>query len=326
MHQKRILLSAALSVCLLLALLALQIPLYTASSVAEEPTVQTEANAQRRITRFLVMGCDKSKKLTDSIFVVTLDEDRREASILQIPRDTYAEYTTRDYKKLNGAKSALGEKGVKDFLSRALGVPIQYFFVLDLDILRNVVDSIGGVDVEIPQQMIYSDPIQGLEINLQEGYAHLDGSMAEQFVRYRAGYPNADLGRLDAQKSFLRAFAKKCRGLTLSQLLPLTANLIVGVQTDVGLCEAIRVVSLLKECNADNIPMETLAGQALQGSSGAWYYAVNREGALRQVNQYLLPNTPVGLERFDPEGVLDREDFIKFHAIYTAPEGELPLE
>ena len=292
---------------------------------AEEPSLDVDGGASARVIRFLVMGKDRLAGLTDTVFLVTLDEDARQARILQIPRDTYANYTERDYKKLNGALNALGESGVKRMLSRALGVPIDYFVILDLSCLSTIVDAIGGVEVDVPQDMTYSDPAQGLEIILKAGVNHLDGRAAEHFVRYRSGYINADLGRLDAQKLFLQAFAKQCQCMSASQLLRVTCLALTKIQTDIALPEAIRVVSLLRRCDTDDIPMATLAGQAVQGSSGAWYYAVNREGACAMVREYLLPSADYSEESFDPDRLFDRADREEFHQIYISPYGELPV-
>ena len=276
-----------------------------------------------RVTRFLVLGKDRSSGLTDSIFVVSIDETARRASILQIPRDTYANYTDKDYKKLNGALGALGENGVKQLLSRALGVRLDYFFILDLSCVRLIVDDIGGVDVEIEQDMTYSDPAQGLEIDLHRGIAHLDGRTAEHFIRYRAGYVNADLGRLDAQKRFLGAFATKSKSLSASQLFSIMCHSLTRVQTDIGLPDAIRVLSVLRECDTESIPMATLAGEAVQGNSGAWYYAVNRAGACRMAYEYLMVSEPMETFVFDPNRLFDRSDHREFHKIYTDPEDSL---
>ena len=287
--------------------------------------VDTDAKSADRITRFLILGCDRSTHLTDSILLVSVNETTKQARILQIPRDTYAEYTAQDYKKLNGAMNVLGEHGVKQFLSEVMGVTIDYFVVLKLQMFDKLVDAIGGVDIEIPQDMEYSDPAQNLRIHLKAGKAHLDGAMAEQFVRYRSGYVNADLGRLDAQKLFLSAFAKQCKSLTLPQLLQVAMLALTGLQTDIDLHAAIRIVGVLKECDTDSIPMATLAGQAVKGTSGAWYYAVNREGGCRMINAYLMPEFPLDLTEFDPNGVFDRERNSDFHKIYQASESELPI-
>ncbi len=305
------------------------VPTHAVHSNQKEAIEESNTEAVRIdadcMIRFLVMGVDRTASLCDSMFLVTLNENERNARILQIPRDTYAHYTEKDYRKLNGALNALGPVGTKTLLSRAMGVRIDYFVILDLSCLRAVVDAIGGVDVKVPQDMHYTDPDQDLVIHIPQGIHHLDGKSAEHFVRYRSGYVNADLGRLDAQKQFLQAFAKKCASMTGSQMLQVTCLALTRLQTDIGIAEAVRVVSLLRECDTDHIPMATLAGQAVQGSSGAWYYAVNRQGACRMVNEYLLPRTPLLEVEFDPDGLFDRTEHADFHNVYIAPEASLPL-
>ena len=295
---------------------------------AQEPT-DTEPTAglfqKERVTRILLLGCDRASGLADSILVVSINEDEKCASILQIPRDTYAEYTDRDYKKINGALSTFGESGIKDFFSSALGVPIHHFAVVKLDLFCKMVDAVGGVDIDVPQKMEYHDPAQDLHISLEAGRQHLDGKTAEHFVRYRAGYVNADLGRLDAQKLFLRAFAQRCRDLTPPDYFRLAGASLTGVQTDIGIADAVRLSKILRECDPDTVPMQTLAGQAVQGKSGAWYYVLNREGACRQINELTYPETPINLSDFDADGLFDRVQNPQFHKVYTAAEDALPF-
>lgn len=275
---------------------------------------------QDAITRFLILGRDRAAGLTDSMLIVTLDEARGTACVLQIPRDTYANYTDKSYKKLNGALRALGEKGIKEALSRALGVRLDFFIVMDLDFLCRAVDIVGGVDLEIPEDMTYCDPAQQLNIKLPHGMAHLNGRQAEEFVRYRSGYANADLGRLDAQKLFLRAFIQKCAGLSSRQLFLFTTAALTEIATDITPTRAFRLASCLSRLDTDEILMATLFGAAAQGTSGASYYVVNREGACSMVNDYLKPRVPLTLAEFDPNGFFDRAEHPDFHRIYSSPK------
>ena len=295
---------------------------------AQEP-IQTEPTIgfvqKDRVTRILLLGCDRASGLCDSILIVSINEDEKRASILQIPRDTYAEYTDRNYKKINGALSTFGESGIKDFFGDALGVTIHHFAVVKLDSFCKMVDAIGGVDIDVPQKMEYHDPAQDLHISLEAGRQHLNGKTAEHFVRYRSGYVNADLGRLDAQKLFLRAFAERCRELRAQEYFRLAGASLTSVQTDLGIAEAIRIGAILRECDPEEVPMQTLAGQALRGQSGAWYYVLNREGACRQINELTYPETPINLSDFDTKGLFDRIQNPQFHNVYTAAEASLPL-
>lgn len=282
---------------------------------------QAEPVGQKnRVTRILVLGCDRAASLTDSILVLSVESPSGAVRVLQIPRDTYAAYTEQDYKKLNGAYTALGLDGVKKLLSGALGVSIDYAVVLNLDCVSELVNAVGGVDVEVPQRMQYSDPSQGLFIDLEPGMQHLNGTQAEHFLRFRSGYANADLGRMDAQKRFLQAYFAKCQSVGATGLLQILWAILPHMQTDLPIQDAIRLVHLLPQSELTDIPMETAPGEAVQGSSGAWYYSLNRAGMIRVVNEYLLPGTPVTDETFDPDRLFDRADLPEFHRIYTGQE------
>ncbi len=309
-------------------LLALLLSATVAFVGAEEPTKTEQAASllqKDRVTRILLLGCDRASGLSDSMLVVSINESEGRVSVLQIPRDTYAEYTTRDYKKINGALTVLGESGIKEFLGEALGITIHHFAVIRLDAFCKMIDAIGGVEVDVPQKMEYHDPDQGLHISLDVGKQRLDGKNAEHFVRYRSGYVNADLGRLDAQKLFLRAFAARCRELKAPDYFRLVGASLTGVQTDIGIGDAIRLGKVLRECDPDEVPMQTLAGQAVKGQSGAWYYVLNREGACRQINELTYPEAFINLSDFDAKGLFDRVQNPQFHNVYTAAEKSLPL-
>lgn len=300
----------------------------TVSAIEDPSSILQAASIPRdsRVLRLLVMGCDASDRLTDSIFLVSLHRESGSMGVVQIPRDTYANYTERDYKKINGAWSTLGASAIKSFYSQNFGIHIDYFVVLNLSNLRNMVDAVGGVDIEIPQDMDYSDPAQGLEIHFKEGIAHLDGKAAEEFVRYRSGYVNADLGRLDAQKLFMFAFATRLQGLRAGQVWRVLAASLTALQTDVPLTELGRTVAAFGACDTENIRFATMPGQAVQGRSGAWYYSLNREGAVRTLEQYLFADGLAEKNTFDPQEIFDRKDHADFHKIYIAPESALPTE
>lgn len=272
------------------------------------------------VTRLLFLGCDRSAKLTDSIMILSLENATGRLGILQIPRDTYAAYTERDYKKLNGAYSLMGLSGVKQFLSDAVGVPINYAVAVDLDSVASLVDAIGGVDLCIEQDMIYSDEGQNLNIVFQAGEQHLNGEQAEKFLRFRSGYANADLGRMDAQKQFLQAFAKRCTEVSPSVLLQAVGRLFPRMQTDLPLPSAIGLINRFVKREIVDYSIITAPGEPVQGTSGAWYYSLNKAGMIRVVNAYLFPTSPVTEGTFDPRGLFDRADHPDFHRIYTSPD------
>lgn len=287
------------------------------SSPASAKTVSEDRRGE--VIRVLILGRDRAAGLTDGILIASFDTSNGDLRVLQIPRDTYAEYSERDYMKLNGAYNALGMNGVKQFLSEALGVSLNYALVLDLDCVADAVDAVGGVDVEVTQTMQYRDPCQDLVIDLAPGVHRLDGKTAEHFLRFRAGYANADLGRMDAQKRFIGAFIKQCANLNSASLTQLIWKLLPKAETDIPIHQAIRLAKMLPACNAENVPMITAPGEPVLGVSGAWYYSLNRAGMIRVTRRYLMIENYED-QAFDPNGKFDRSENPDFHNIYLAPD------
>ena len=139
------------------------------------------------------------------MFVVHFDSEEQRTSLVSMPRDTrvkiasdvvsYMEKESKYYQsptKLNAVHAYVGkEKGpemtVKQ-LEDILGIEIDHYVKVDLNAFRKIVDAIGGVEVDVPQNMFYEDPYQDLYINLKKGPQLLDGDKAEQLVRFRS-YP-----------------------------------------------------------------------------------------------------------------------------------------
>ncbi len=283
------------------------------------PSASAGFDGKDPVSRFLIFGCDKAAALTDAIFLVARNGKTGEMRVMQIPRDTYAAYTEAAYRKLNGALRAVGSDRCKAFFTRALGVKIDWYAAMDLECVASLVDAVGGVDVDIPMDMNYSDPAQGLEIHLTRGRQHLDGAAALSFIRFRSGYANADLGRMDAQKTFLRAFAEKCRDLDAATFFRMFLMSVPHMKTDLPVQEAIRISRGLRNCDFDAIPIETAPGEAIRGKSGAWYYVLNRAGTREAVNRLMMPQAAVTDVLFDPDRVFDRASDADFHRIYMSP-------
>jgi LCP family protein required for cell wall assembly len=213
-------------------------------------TTNTTVEASDKTFNFLIMGHDRAASLTDVIMLVNYNTEIQRITVLQFPRDTYIEVDDYNYHKVNGlynycVKQAKkdgsknperdGCKKMEEYLEKNLAMTIHYSAVMDLDGFGNIVDAIGGVDMYVPMDMRYSDPEQGLYINLKEGYQHLNGKTAEQFVRYRSGYATGDIGRGDAQKIFMSAFLDKILSsiTDVNTVTTLAQNLVTYVESDV---------------------------------------------------------------------------------------------
>ncbi|MBQ3378532.1 MAG: LCP family protein [Clostridia bacterium] len=166
------------------------------------------ANRKPGVYNILVYGRDKVAMNSDTIMVVNLDATSGKINILHVPRDTvYLDDNNRQH-KINYVYATKGREGLIAELQQLLGIHIDKYVSITTDAFREVVDTIGGVEVDVQQDMQYEDPYQDLVIDIKAGRQVLNGEKAEGFVRFRSGYADADLGRIKAQKQFIAAFIK----------------------------------------------------------------------------------------------------------------------
>lgn len=258
------------------------------SGTDDEDYVRNAHTAEADSVNILLLGMDREAGLCDLIMLVNIDRHKDRAIAVQIPRDTYARYTEGSYRKLNGAYNLLGGAGgMVQWLGDAFGITIDHYACIGLDTVREAVDAIGGVEVDVPCDMTYRDPEQGLYIDIRAGRTHLDGELAEQFLRFRSSYTMGDVGRLDAQKIFLAAFFEKVtRELTAADALRLLSSL-DGVETDMSAVTMAGLCLSALDMSADNVFLATLAGrEAIAEESGASYYVISSVAARNVMRQY----------------------------------------
>lgn len=236
----------------------------------------------------LLLGQDEAAGLTDVMMLVSVDAEAGRVCLAQIPRDTYFRYTKKDYKKINGAMGTLGgAEQLCDALGKALSLDIDAYVLLDLDCVASAVDAVGGVEIDVPCDMDYEDPTQGLSIHIKKGRQTLNGAEAAEFVRFRSGYLRGDVGRMDAQKLFLSAFFEAA-GKKLGDDVPKLAMLALkSVKTDMRVDRAISLLRMARMVSPENITILTFPGEEVQSSvSGAWYYVLSRTGTAAVLEEH----------------------------------------
>lgn len=162
----------------------------------------------------LVLGLDDDETRSDVIALINYNPIESKMKILSIARDTRVRVNGK-YTKINSLIGKGGEKLVVDMVEEITGLPIDYYITLNFKGFREIVDILGGVEIDVPFDMDYDDPYQNLHIHLKKGKQVLDGKKAEEFVRYRKGnhsgegYEDGDLGRIKMQQLFIEEFVKQ---------------------------------------------------------------------------------------------------------------------
>ena len=155
----------------------------------------------------LIVGVDRSGMLADVIMIASLPEEEGQIHLLSVQRDTLVDIDGRTV-KINSIMGYGDEKTVQK-VQEVTGIAIHDYVKVNFQAVASVVDALGGVEFNVPQDMEYEDPAQDLYIHLKKGRQHLDGQEALQLLRFR-GYPMADIERTKVQRRFLKSlFAQK---------------------------------------------------------------------------------------------------------------------
>lgn len=221
----------------------------------------TPANQMSHINTML-MGLDKDGTRTDVMILAQLNMVDDEINMLQIPRDTYVKDNGRGDRKINSAYGANKEKSVFSEVKKVTGIDVNKYVLVDISGFRDLIDTIGGVDFDVPQDMDYDDPYQDLHIHLKKGMQHLDGDKAEQLVRYRS-YPDGDIGRMRVQSKFIQAVIDKLFSfVNVFRLNDLVEDFSKIVKTNFTLNEMLTYAPYVFSTPRDQISTHQLAGEA----------------------------------------------------------------
>ncbi len=252
-------------------------------------------------TTFLLMATDYDGTRTDSMIYGVFDRVDKTISIISIPRDTYVtvdeetfELMRQDFPeppsksmKINTVHHYGGEKhGVQMAISeveKLTGTEIGFYAKINFDAFRYIIDELGGIDFYVPRNMEYHDPLQNLDISLKEGQQKLDGKQAEQLLRYRSGYANADLGRIGVQQEFVKAFISQVFSKNTLVLKPLSFIKLVTdenlVDTNANFLDVLSYLFKIKGFEAENISSQTLPGYSANRAGQSVYIYNEKETA-----------------------------------------------
>lgn len=223
----------------------------------------------------------------DTMILCKFNYETGEISMLSIPRDSRVNIRGRSgQERINHAHSYggpnLAVKTVKDFLN----INLEYYVTVDYHAVREIVDAIDGVDIDVPDRMYHNDPTDNppLLIDIQPGQQNLDGDKSLEFLRYRS-YPEGDLGRIEAQQLFLKEFIKQTlRPKNITRLPTMVRTYFNYVDTNIPMTAALKAIPSLNDINMDNVKMVRLQGET-PTINGQSYFIPDEEGKRQLVEE-----------------------------------------
>lgn len=217
-------------------------------------------------------------ELTDSILLLSIDTNNHTAFLLSIPRDLWVKlpgntYPGGTYQKINAANDEstfsmpgypYGGMGALTYvIENDLGIPVDYYGLMDYGAFRDSVNAVGGVtiDIQSPDPRGLYDP--NTDIDLPNGPVTLNGQEALNLARARGdgpgsyGFPNSDFDRTEHQRQIFIAVAKKAKSLGIlsnpvkvSDLFNALGN---NFQTNLSLADVLRLIKITKPINLSNV-------------------------------------------------------------------------
>lgn len=233
----------------------------------EFKTLQEAIKDSSRVN-FLVLGMEDVR--TDSILMASFNKDSKDVDVISIPRDTYIHrknFNSGEERKINSVYFSHGVDGVMKTVSYILeDIPIHHYIILDYEGVEKIVDIVGGVEVNVPFDMKYSDhtATPPLSIDIKKGIQTLDGKKSLEFMRWRknnfnkGGYIDGDIGRIKSQQQLLTSLAGKAK----DNILPIITKGIKYVDTDLRVPEVLSLGRNAIGIKEEDIEFSTLPGKS----------------------------------------------------------------
>ncbi len=242
----------------------------------------------------LCLGFDETRSNSDVIMLFHFDIINDKINILQIPRDSFVpDFTNSETGKINsvytlGDENLIPIQRVVDAVRDTFGIPIDRYITTGCDDIVDMVDIIGGIPINLPEQVIYSyDKV------LYPGEQVLNGEQAELFVRARKDYNEGDIGRVKAQRIFLAAAMEKALDLGPIQLTKfLTEVYNKGyIGTDLTLQEMSILSDFGSSIDLDDVTVHMVPGEATYyGDYSVW--SIHKNATIDVINEYFRPYQP----------------------------------
>ncbi|WP_206816943.1 LCP family protein [Chroococcus sp. FPU101] len=295
-----------------------------------------------RPINILVMGIDQvmEKNLdpnaqfnsrSDTMLLIRIDPQDHSVKMLSIPRDSRVKIPSVGYTKINDANVEGGPALAAEVVSDTLdGVNVDRYVRITTEAFKQLVDLVGGVEVNVPFAMSYQDVTQKLDIHLEPGVQTLNGDQAEQFARYR-NTKYGDIGRVQRQQVLLKALQKRLFSPAILPKLPQAiAILQEHIDTNLSIDEMLALANYGRTLDQEQLKMVLLPGRfgGLEEFDGKSYWIINQDESDRIMQKYFdtsntvedASNSSQGL-RIAIQNLTDEPGLARRMVNYLAKEG-----
>lgn len=232
-------------------------------SSAENKTY-TEPDLSEEVSNVLVVGIDGRNKddnvRADSIIVISINPGTKKISLVSFLRDMYLEIPEHGKNKLSLVYKLGGANLIESTIETNFDIPIDHTVIVNMEAFENIINSIGGIDIELSEDeakyLNKTNYISNKQYrNVIAGKQRLNGNQALGYVRVRMvptiQGENGDLGRTARLRSVLSAVIEENSKKELSELTKVITNVIPSVTSDLSLSQMINYMDTVLEGDLD---------------------------------------------------------------------------
>lgn len=219
---------------------------------------------------FLLAGVDSTGKetgtRTDTLMLIKADSKNDSVDMISIPRDSYVSINGK-MDKINAAHSYGGIDLTMNVVRDFLGINLDKYMVISFEAVIKGIDALGGMDVDVSQEVARA-------MRISPGIHKMTGDQVLTYVRFRKGYQNADLGRINTQQNFLKQFIKEATKIdNLPKLPKVYAAMKPYIQTNMNLNELSSLAMKFKSVDSSKLNSVRLEGEGFN-KGGISYYKI----------------------------------------------------
>ena len=259
------------------------------SWVFQMPQAESSIGDRKRDTAtILICGTDASGDRTDTMMLLYLSGSEKQVGLLSLPRDSYTIATAGYAAKLNSAygRNNGGTEGMEallDYVQDIIGYRPDGYVLVDFNLVPQIVDLMGGVEVEVPVDMETSG------VYLEAGLQRLNGEQVLALLRHRKSYAMADLTRVEVQRSVIKACMEQWVSVdNVSKVGDALKLVEENSLTSLGTRNYLWVGKTLLKSLGNGFVTETLPGWP-EYIDGVSYYLLDRSGVAELINESFNP-------------------------------------
>ncbi|MFW5782285.1 MAG: LCP family protein [Candidatus Muiribacteriaceae bacterium] len=247
---------------------------------------------------FLLMGVDndpRGRSRSDTMMLAFVNTYTKKIQLLSVPRDTKIFIEGRGDRKINAAFVYDGIEGTEKAIEELLDIEIDNFVKVDINGFINIIDILGGVDINVEEDMHYIDKAGELYINIKKGRQHMDGRTAMYYVRYRDKV-YADIGRIKRQQKFIKEMLSKMKSVGIVWKLPdIIQEIYRNIETDMGIKQILSLIRRFRDFDLSEVKVDTLPGDAKYIDKVS-YYVHDDEETRRLIEEIMRYEADKGID------------------------------